>query len=84
MVGVARPVACEPVLLHTLAGFVMHRDRPARVRRHRRTQARRANARSESALVERLVRMRPWLPMDRQAPLDEAIRALRAHTLPAA
>jgi hypothetical protein len=36
----------------------------------------------ESALVERLVRMRPWLPADRQGLLDEAIRALRAQARP--
>ena len=36
----------------------------------------------ESALVERLVRIRPWLTPDRHGPLDDAIRALRAHALP--
>jgi hypothetical protein len=71
-----------PLLLHVLAGFAMHRDprlasaaidalrRAAKVGPH------------ESALVERVVRMRPWLPADRQAPLDEAIRALRANSEP--
>ena len=70
-----------PVLLHTLAGFAMHRDpllagaAIAELKRAARGE------RVESVLVERLVRMRPWLPPDRQAPLDEAIRALRAHSL---
>jgi hypothetical protein len=71
-----------PLLLHVLAGFAMHRDprlasaaidalrRAAKVGPH------------ESALVERVVRMRPWLPADRQAPLDEAIRALRENAEP--
>lgn len=71
-----------PVLLHTLAGFAMHRDPVlARAAIEELKQAARGE-RVESMLVERLVRMRPWLPADRQGPLDEAIRALRAHALP--
>jgi len=69
------------VLLHTLAGFVMHRD--ARLASAAIEELKRgALSQVDSALVERLVRMRPWLPMERQAPLDEAIRALRAHARP--
>jgi hypothetical protein len=33
-----------------------------------------------SRVVERLISLRPWLPPARQAKLDAAIRALRAHT----
>ena len=70
-----------PVLMHTLAGFVMHRD--GRLAVAAIDELRRgAEGKVDSALVERLVRMRPWLPIERQAPLDEAIRALRAHARP--
>jgi len=70
-----------PVLLQTLAGFAMHRDPAlARAAIEELRQAAKGE-RVESVLVERLVRMRPWLPPDRQAPLDEAIRALRVHAL---
>jgi hypothetical protein len=66
-----------PSLLHALAGFVMHRD--GRLAASAIEELRRlAEGPVESALVERLVRMRPWLPSERQTPLDEAIRALRA------
>ena len=67
-----------PVLMHTLAGFVMHRDgrlAAAAIDELKRS----AEGPVDSALVERLVRMRPWLPIERQGPLDAAIRALRAH-----
>lgn len=36
----------------------------------------------ESSLVERLARMRPWLPQTRQAQLDSTIRAMRLNALP--
>ena len=36
----------------------------------------------ESSLIERLVRMRPWLPQTRQAHLDATIRAMRLNALP--
>jgi len=35
-----------------------------------------------SRMVERLVSLRPWLPLVRQPKLDVTIRALRAHTAP--
>lgn len=67
-----------PVLIHTLAGFVMHRD--GRLAAAAIEELKRSAQQSvDSALVERLVRMRPWLPIERQSPLDEAIRSLRAH-----
>ncbi len=72
----------EPVLLQTLAGFVMHPD-PALALAAVATLKTAASGRKvESVLVERLVRMRPWLTPDRQTPLDEAIRALRGQALP--
>ncbi|HXT06283.1 MAG TPA: hypothetical protein VN715_05035 [Roseiarcus sp.] len=73
--------ARAPVLLHTLAGFAMHRDPQLAMAAIEELKRAAKGERVESLLVERLVRMRPWLPADRQAPLDEAIRALRAHAL---
>ncbi len=71
-----------PVLLQTLAGFTMHRDRVVAMAAIDELKHAAGRGAIESALVERLVRMRPWLPIDRQGPLDEAIRALRAQALP--
>jgi hypothetical protein len=66
-----------PLVLQTLAGFAMHRD--GMIANAAIAELKRASASGvESALVERLVRMRPWLPADRQGVLDEAIRALRS------
>ena len=70
-----------PVLLQTLAGFAMHRDPLLAAAAIEELKSAAKSGWVESLLVERLVRMRPWLPLDRQAPLDEAIRALRAHAL---
>jgi hypothetical protein len=70
-----------PVLLHTLAGFVMHRDPLLAKAAIEELRGAAKGERVESILVERLVRMRPWLPADRQVALDEAIRALRANSL---
>jgi hypothetical protein len=70
-----------PVLLHTLAGFAMHRDPQLAAAAIEELKQAAKSGRVESLLIERLVRMRPWLPLDRQAPLDEAIRALRAQSL---
>ena len=36
----------------------------------------------DSSMIERLVRMRPWLPQTRQAHLDATIRAMRLNALP--
>ena len=71
-----------PLVLHTLAGFAMHRD--GMIANAAIGELKRAASAGpvESALVERLVRMRPWLPADRQGLLDEAIRALRGQARP--
>jgi hypothetical protein len=70
-----------PVLLHTLAGFAMHRDPALAIAAIEELKRAARGERVESVLVERLVRMRPWLPPDRQTRLDEAIRALRGNAL---
>ena len=67
-----------PVLMQTLAGFAMHRDNRLAGAAIEELKRLATGGSVESALVERLVRMRPWLPLERQTPLDEAIRALRA------
>jgi hypothetical protein len=72
----------EPVLLHTLAGFVMHPDPALALAAVASLKNAASGRKIESALVERLVRIRPWLTPDRQTPLDDAIRTLRAHALP--
>ena len=71
-----------PVLLHTLAGFAMHRDPQLAIAAIQELKHAATAGAVESSLVERLVRMRPWLPVERQGPLDEAIRALRSQALP--
>jgi hypothetical protein len=81
MIGVLG-VGREPVLLQTLAGFVMHADPDIALAAVAGLKSAASGRQIESALVERLVRMRPWLPQERQTPLDDAIRALRAHALP--
>jgi hypothetical protein len=81
MVGVLS-AGRAPVLLHTLAGFVLHADSALALAAVAALKVAAAAQPIESALVERLVRMRPWLTSDRQGPLDEAIRGLRAHALP--
>ena len=69
------------LLLHAVAGFAMHRD--ARIAAAAIQELKRAATAGpvESLLVERLVRMRPWLPSERQTALDETIRALRPHAM---
>ena len=74
--------ARAPMLLHALAGFAMHRDARIAVAAIQELKRAATAGPVESLLVERLVRMRPWLPNDRQTALDEAIRALRPHAMP--
>ena len=68
----------SPVMLQTLAGFAMHRDVALATSAIEQLKRAAGSRGIESALVERLVRMRPWLPAERQGALDEAIRALRS------
>ena len=81
MVGVLS-AGRAPVLLQTLAGFVLHGDSRLALAAVAALKGAASVQPIESALVERLVRIRPWLAADRQGPLDEAIRALRAHAQP--
>jgi hypothetical protein len=65
-----------------VAGFLLHADAVlARIV----AEALAASATKtpvESLLIERLVRMRPWLPQARQVQLDATIRAMRVNALP--
>lgn len=72
----------KPVIDQAVAGFVLH---PHAVLAQSAAEALAASAKRtpvESSLIERLVRMRPWLPQTRQAHLDATIRAVRLNALP--
>jgi hypothetical protein len=74
--------ANKPVITQVVAGFVLHSEA---VLAQAATEALAAHAKQtpvESSLIERLVRMRPWLPPARQAQLDAVIRPLRSNALP--
>ena len=59
-----------------LVGFALHRE--AAIAEAALTALAATKGRSvDSLLVERLVRIRPWLPKERHASLDAAVRALR-------
>ena len=75
--------ANKPVIAQVVAGFVLHSEA---VLAQAATEALAAHAKQtpvESSLIERLVRMRPWLPPARQAQLDAVIRPLRSNALAA-
>jgi hypothetical protein len=72
----------KPVIDQAVAGFVLH---PDAVLAQSAAEALAASAKRtpvQSSLIERLVRMRPWLPQTRQAHLDATIRAVRLNALP--
>ena len=74
--------AKNAVIAQAVAGFVLHSEA---VLAQAAAEALAVHAKQtpvESSLIERLVRMRPWLPSARQAQLDAAIRALRSNALP--
>ena len=74
--------ANKAVIAQAVAGFILHSEA---VLAQAAAEALAASARQtpvESSLIERLVRMRPWLPPIRQAQLDATIRALRSNALP--
>jgi hypothetical protein len=72
----------KAVIDQAVAGFVLH---PDAVLAQSAAEALAASAKRtpvESSLIERLVRMRPWLPQTGQAHLDATIRAVRLNALP--
>jgi len=64
------------------AGFVLHPDPVVAQAVGEALAASATQTPATSALIERLVRMRPWLPPARQVHLDMAIRAMRLNALP--
>jgi hypothetical protein len=72
----------KAVIDQTVAGFALH---PQAVLAQAAVEALATSAKQnpvESVLVERLVRMRPWLPQQRQVQLDATVRVMRANALP--
>jgi hypothetical protein len=76
-------VACKKALIdQAVAGFVLHPDAALAQSAAEALTASALQAPVESALIERLVRMRPWLPQARQTDLDATLRAMRPNALP--
>jgi hypothetical protein len=63
--------------LHCLAGFLLHADPEIAATASGALTVTASTAPVESLLIERIVRMRPWLTAERQPPLDAVIKALR-------
>ena len=74
----------KAVIDQAIAGFVLHPDAVLARSAAETLAASAAQTAVESSAIERLVRMRPWLPQARQAHLDATIRAMRLNALPPA
>ena len=72
----------KAVIDQAVAGFVLHPDAVVAQSVIEALAASATQTPVESLLIERLVRMRPWLPQTRQVPLDATIRAMRLNALP--
>jgi len=72
----------KAVIDQSVAGFLLHPDAVLAQSVAAALAASASKAPVESSLIERLVRMRPWLPQARQAQLDASIRAMRLNALP--
>jgi hypothetical protein len=73
-----------PAIEQAVAGFALHLDAAVARAMCEALVASAERAPVASMQIERLVRMRAWLPAARQAPLDAAIRAMRLNALPPA
>ena len=71
----------KAVIDQAVAGFVLHPDAVLAQSVGEALAASATRTPVESSLIERLVRMRPWLPQTRQAHLDATIRAMRLNAL---
>jgi hypothetical protein len=71
----------KAVIDQAVAGFVLHPDAVLAQSVAEALAASATRTPVESSLIERLVRMRPWLPQTRQAHLDATIRAMRLNAL---
>jgi hypothetical protein len=74
----------KSVIDQAVAGFVLHPDAALAQSAAETLAVSAAGTPVESSMIERLVRMRPWLPQARWAQLDAAIRAMRLNALPPA
>lgn len=74
--------AKNPIISQGIAGFLLHPD--AEIAKSV-AEALASSAKStpvDSSSIERLVRLRPWLPQDRHAYLDAVIKAMRLNAMP--
>jgi len=71
----------KAVIDQAVAGFVLHPDAVLAQSVAEALAASATRTPVESSLIERLVRMRPWLPQTRQTHLDATIRAMRLNAL---
>jgi hypothetical protein len=71
-----------PVIDQAVAGFLLHPDAVLAQSVAEALAASAARTPVESSLIERLVRMRPWMPRARQTQLDATIRAMRSNASP--
>ena len=74
----------RPIINAGLAGFLLHKNREIARATAEALAASSKRAPVESALVERLLLMRPWLAPERQAFLDTAVKAMRLNAQPPA
>jgi hypothetical protein len=75
-------VACKKALIdQAVAGFVLHPDAALARSAAEALTASALQAPVESALIERLAHMRPWLPQARQTDLDATLRVMRLNAL---
>jgi len=72
----------KAVINQAVAGFMLHPDAVLAQAAAEVLAASAKQSPAESSLIERLVRMRPWLPQSRQGHLDATIRAMRSNALP--
>jgi len=72
----------KPDVLQAITGFILHPEADvAKIVAGTLAASARAHP-AESVVIERLVRMRPWLPPDRQSDVDAAIKAMRKNAGP--
>jgi hypothetical protein len=72
----------KAVIDQAVAGFLLHPDADIAQSVAEALAASATRTPVESSLIERLIRMRPWLPQTRQTHLDTTIRSMRLNALP--
>jgi hypothetical protein len=72
----------KAVIDQAVAGFLLHPDAALAQSVAEGLAVSASKTPVESSLIERPVRMRPWLPQTRQTRLDATIRAMRLNALP--